>query len=144
MEKPALKGVTPERPLQPTEPAEPTVAERLAAIAREWELSPEKLAELLHLPPGLSPDQALAAGEREKGTVPPGLESAPALIAIHVKLSRLLGEPEAQLKWLVQANSVYDGNSPLELMRASPRHLAWVAYTLDTATAQPASRASER
>ncbi len=110
------------------------LVEWLRRIQLSWELDLEKLSKLCHV------DQSVlkhfldmsSAEVSELPSIPTGLESAVALVGIYRRVSTVYKTPEEQNQWLTRANSVFEGNRPIDVMSMSPDHLAYVSYTVES------------
>lgn len=116
---------------------ERTVIEWLRRIRVEWGLTPDRMAAILRV------DAAFLAAQLESParpdsdhgpTVPPGLESAPPLIAIYRRLSAKYPSPEDQVKWLFTAHKDFGESKPIDVASSSLENLYWVGYYLETST----------
>jgi hypothetical protein len=115
---------------------EETLFEALEKVQREWGLGPERMAALAHVTPDTF-ERWMNFNRREDrrggGTVPPGMETAVPLIAIHRRVARLFpGSSEEQVKWMTTPNPDFDGNSPYQVATSSVQNLLWLAYYLDS------------
>lgn len=106
----------------------------LKKILIEWELSPDQLAKISHVPVDVMKSYLdLPVSQLDElPSIPSGLESAMPLVSVYKNLKRLLPAGEKLNDWLVAPHDLFEGNKPIEVMAMSPNHLSWVSYTLES------------
>lgn len=119
-----------------------TVIEWIRHIQIEWELKPESLASLLHLPLakvvqyfGPGGETPHEKNEYLQATIPPGLETAAPVIAIYKKLAARYPSSEEQVKWLFTEHPDFGGTKPIDVAASSIENLYWLGYYLDSGAA---------
>jgi hypothetical protein len=107
--------------------------QRFASIQREWGLTHDQMAGLLHVERDRYEAWLASAADPRLPTIPPGAESGAPLVAIHRRLSEKLPDTEQQVRWLTTAHPDFDGHKPYDIAVSSAENLAWLAYYLESA-----------
>lgn len=108
------------------------VVQVLKQIQKEWTLSNDQFADLLHVSretlekafDGAPSDVAF------QPTIPTGLDAAMPVISIHRRLSLVYPEAQDRLKWLDTPHSAFGQTRPMAVMLSGQENLSWVAYFL--------------
>ena len=108
--------------------------EKLRKLQIDWQLDLEKLAKISHTSPAILENYFSKTQEElmKLPSIPAELEAAAALVSIHQNLIRTLPDSEKQNEWLITPNEAYEGHKPIEVMAMSPKHVAWIGYTLES------------
>lgn len=108
--------------------------EWLRRIQLNWELDLAKLSRVSHVSEvqlthflSLSPEQI-----SELPSIPLGLEPAVALVGVFRRVQTVYTTAEEQNTWLLNPNSVFEGNRPIDIMAMSPEHLAYISYVVES------------
>ncbi len=112
-----------------------SLIEWLRRILLEWDLTPEKLAQLTHTPESvlLGFLKVTEAEAQRLPTVPQGLENAVPLVSIFKRLKSKFPDAEAQVKWLFTEHADFGNFKPIDVIAQTPENLSWVSYYLESA-----------